>query len=344
MSEKKNKSIRTVSAAVIIFVLMIAALMLNLAWAPHHHLSLTDVWNVIIGRGTWANRLIVVNFNLPRVVTGMIVGSGLAVSGAVMQALFRNPMASPYILGLSSGAALGAAIGMIFVVSFIPALIVSPLLAFIFCFITMMLVYSLSRVGGNTHMETLLLAGIAVGAFISALVSFLTYIAGDKMAGIVFWSMGSLSGVSAEQILFILPFVVVGVLIMIMLSKELNVMMLGDAHAMDLGVNVKNVRFVLIICTTMVTAASVAFVGVIGFVGLVIPHIIRLLVGPDNRKVIPLSVIAGAAYLITCDYIAHAFGNYLGVGTIPIGIITAMVGGPYFIYLLRRRKSQIGWN
>ena len=344
MKITKKRDIGPLPVAIVLFAMMIAAAVLNLAWAPLHHLSLSDVWNVIIGKGTWANTFIVINFNLPRVIIGIIVGAGLAVSGAVMQALFRNPMASPYILGLSSGAALGAAVGMIFVVSFIPMLILSPLLAFVSCFLTMMLVYSLSRVGGNTHTETLLLAGIAVGAFISALVSFLTYIAGEKMAGIVFWSMGSLSGVSVNEIMFILPFVAVGILIMIMLSKELNVMMLGDAHAMDLGVNVKNVRFVLLICTTMVTAASVAFVGVIGFVGLVIPHIIRLLVGPDNRKVIPLSVIGGAAYLIMCDYIAHSFGNYIGVGTIPIGIITAMIGGPYFIYLLRRRKSQIGWN
>jgi ABC-type Fe3+-siderophore transport system, permease component len=332
---------RTLLAVVFLLSLLAIVILLDLAWAPRH-LSLGEVWAVITGKGTWGNNTIVLNFNLPRVIMGLIVGAGLAVSGAVMQALFRNPMASPYILGLSSGASLGAAIGMLFVVSFIPAAIISPLLAFVFCFITMMLVYSLSRIGGKTQTETLLLAGIAVSAFISALVSFLTVIAGDKMEDIVFWSMGSLDRATPENIVLVLPMVLVGVMIMVMFSKELNAMMLGDSHAMDLGVNVKNVRLILLICSTLVTAAAVAYVGVIGFVGLVIPHIIRLLVGPDNRKVIPLSILGGAAYLVACDYIAHLFVN--SVGVMPIGIITALIGGPYFIYLLRRRKHQVGWN
>ena len=338
---EKAKSIRTPLATVLLFLLMFIVILLDLSWAPRN-LSLGEVWSVIIGKGTWGNETIVLHFNLPRVIMGLIVGAGLAVSGAVMQALFRNPMASPYILGLSSGASLGAAIGMLFVISFIPAAIISPILAFVFCFITMMLVYSLSRVGGKTQTETLLLAGIAVGAFISALVSFLTVIAGEKMADIVFWSMGSLDRASFDNIVIVLPMILVGVMLMLMFSKELNAMMLGDSHAMDLGVNVKNVRLILLLCSTLVTAAAVCYVGVIGFVGLVIPHIIRLLVGPDNRKVIPLSILGGAVYLVACDYIAHLFVNTVGV--MPIGVITALIGGPYFIYLLRRRKHQVGWN
>ena len=334
-------NLRTPVAIGLLLSITFIVILLDLSWAPRS-LTLSEVWAVITGNGTWGNNVIVLNINLPRVVMGLIVGAGLAVSGAVMQALFRNPMASPYILGLSSGASLGAAIGMLFTISFIPAAISMPILAFIFCFITMMLVYSLSRVGGHIHTETLLLAGIAVGAFMSALVSFFTFIAGDKMEGIVFWSMGSLSRASVENIILIFPIVFAGVMIMTLLSKELNAMMLGDAHAMDLGVNVKNIRLILLICTTLVTAASVAFVGVIGFVGLVIPHIVRLLVGPDNRKVIPISILGGAAYMVACDYIAHAFSSTVGV--LPIGIITAMIGGPYFIYLLRRRKKQVGWS
>ena len=332
---------RVFLALAALLISLFAVILLDLSWAPDR-LSLSEVWDVLIGNGTWGNEIIVFNINLPRVVMGLIVGAGLAVAGAVMQALFRNPMASPYILGLSSGASLGAAIGMLFTISIIPVAITTPLLAFAFCFMTMMLVYSLSRVGGHTHTETLLLAGIAVNAFLTALVSFLTFISGEKMEGIVFWSMGSLSRATPENILFIFPMILVGILVVLFFSRELNAMMLGDVHALDLGVNVKNVRLVLLICTTLITAASVAFVGVIGFVGLVIPHIIRLLVGPDNRKVIPLSILAGALYLVACDYIAHSFPTSIGV--LPIGIITAMIGGPYFIYLLRKRRNRVGWT
>jgi ABC-type Fe3+-siderophore transport system, permease component len=340
---EKRKGARTPIA---IFALIVAAffvIMLDLSWAPDP-LSFRETWDALIGRGTWGNTIIVRNFNLPRVVMGLIVGAGLAVSGAVMQALFRNPMASPYILGLSSGASLGAAIAILFTIPFIPVMVVTPVLAFVFCFMTMMIVYSLARVGGKTQTETLLLAGIAISSFLSALVSFLTAISGEKLEEIVFWSMGSLSRAEPENIALILPIVAVGVLIMIVLSKELNAMMLGDSHAMDLGVDVKKVRLVLLICATLVTAAAVSYVGVIGFVGLVIPHITRLIVGPDNRKVIPLSILGGAIYLVACDYIAHMFVMVAGVGVLPIGIITALIGGPYFIYLLRRRKHQVGWN
>lgn len=333
---------RILIAIAILVCLALIASFLELGWAKWP-LSFSEVLDVLIGRGSDINNTIVLQHNLPRVLMAIFVGAGLGVSGAVMQALFRNPMASPYILGTSSGASLGAAIGMLFTIPFIPMAIATPLLAFITCFMTMMLVYSLSRVGGNTHTETLLLAGIAVGAFISALVSLLTVIAGEKMESLVFWSMGSLSRATFDNLIFIIPMIIVGLVIMMFYSKDLNAMMLGDAHAMDLGVNVRNTRLILLISTTMVTAAAVAFAGVIGFVGLVIPHIIRLLVGPDNRWVIPLSAFGGSIYLLFCDYIAHLFIN-TAIGVLPIGIITALIGGPYFIYLLRRRKHQVGWS
>ncbi len=334
-------SLRFVIILAVVIAITMTVAFFSLGWA-RWPLSSREVLDVLLGGGSAINRRIVLEFNLPRVVMAVFVGAGLAISGTVMQALFRNPMASPYILGVSSGASLGAAVGMLFTIPFIPQLIATPLLAFVFCFGTMMLVYSLSRVGGSTHVETLLLSGIAVGAFISAIVSFLTFIAGDKMEGIVFWSMGSLGRASPENLLIVIPVVIAGLFIMLMLSKELNALMLGDAHAMDLGVDVGRTRLVLLVCTTAVTAVSVAFVGVIGFVGLVIPHIIRMLIGPDNRMVIPLSIFAGAAYLVICDYMAHAFSG--SVGVIPIGIITALIGGPYFIYLLRRRRHQVGWT
>jgi len=339
--DKRKRSIRTILAIIFLIVITLIAILLDLGWA-NWPLSISEVIDALLGGGSSVNRTIVLDINLPRVVMGMFVGAGLAVSGAVMQALFRNPMASPYILGLSNGAALGASIGMLFTISFIPIAITVPVLAFVFCLGTMMLVYSLSRVGGNTQMETLLLSGIAVSALLSALVSLMTFLAGDQMEGIVFWTMGSLSKATWSNLMFVIPVISIGILIMITMSRELNAMMLGDAHAMDLGVDVRKVRILLLICTTLVVAAAVSFVGVIGFVGLVIPHVVRLIIGPDNRLLIPLTVVAGASYLVICDYIAHCMYGISGV--LPIGIITALIGGPYFIYLLRRRKHEVGWN
>lgn len=337
----RKRKLRVIAAAVFLTAATFVAAVLNLSWA-NDPLPLSEVVAVLMGGGNYWNRIIVLNLNLPRVIVAIFVGAGLAVSGAVMQAVFRNPMASPYILGLSNGAALGAAVGMLFTIPFIPAIITTPLLAFVFCFGTMMLVYSISKVGGSTQTETLLLSGVAVSALLSAFVSLLTFMSGDKMEGIVFWTMGSLSKASIENLSFVIPVISMGIFLMIGASRELNAMMLGDAHAMDLGVDVRRVRLALLLCATLVTAAAVSFVGVIGFVGLVIPHIVRLLVGPDNRVLMPLCILAGACYLIICDYIAHSLAPVVGV--VPIGIITAMIGGPYFLYLIRRRKHEVGWN
>lgn len=336
-AKKASKIMATVAA---LLVLLVIVSLLDLAWAARM-LSAGEVIDVLLGQGTWANNLIVKD-NAVRIVIGLFVGAGLAVAGAVMQAIFRNPMASPYILGLSSGASLGAAIGILFTIPFIPSIITTPLLAFVFCFGTMFLVYSLSRTGGVTHTETLLLTGIAMSAMMSAIVSFLTFIAGDKLEGIVFWSMGSLSNATWEDLLFVAPAILAGIFIMMMFAKDLNAMMIGDSHAMDLGVDVNSVRLITLIAASLVTASAVSFVGVIGFVGLIIPHIFRIILGPDNRILLPVSALGGATFLIACDYLAHTIATAYGV--LPIGILTALVGAPYFIYLLKRRKSEVGWS
>jgi len=295
-----------------------------------------------MGRGSWASEIIVRDTNAPRVVVGIFVGAGLAVTGAAMQAVFRNPLASPYILGLSSGASLGAAAGMLFTIPFIPALIISPVLAFVTCFLTMVLVYSMARVGGSVRTETLILSGVAVSALMSALVSFLTFIAGDKLEGIVFWTMGNLGNAGWDEIAFMAPVILMCSFLLITQAKPLNAMMIGDAHAMDLGVDVRRTRLFVIILSTLVVAAAVSFVGVIGFIGLVIPHILRILLGPDNRHIMPLGMIAGACFILICDYISHVIAPQYG--TLPIGVATSLIGAPVFIYLLIRRKREVGWN
>ncbi len=326
------------------FVLLFLFMLLDLSWAGSSSLSLAEVWDALTGHGTWAADIIVNRQNLPRIVFGIGVGAGLAVTGGVMQAVFRNPLATPYILGRSSGASLGAALAILFSIPLVPLAVAQPALAFALCFGTMALVYTISRSGGsNVKTETLVLAGVAVSSLISAVVSFLTYIApSEKMGSIVFWSMGSLGDAGWDEIVLALPLVAIGIALMVTQARNLNAMMLGDAHAMDLGVDVRRTRLFLLVVSSLVVAACVCFAGTIGFVGLVIPHIVRLVLGPDNRVILPVSVVGGAAFVIMCDYIAHFAAQFYGV--LPIGVVTALIGAPFFIYLLCKRKKEVGWR
>ena len=334
---------KAIITLIVVILLTIFCVMLDLSWvSADKSYSFKEVWDALMGNGTWSSEIIVRDINAPRVVIGIFVGAGLAVTGAAMQAVFKNPLASPYILGLSSGASLGAAISMVIAVPFIPMVICTPILAFITCFLTMILVYTMARTGGVVKTETLILSGVAVSALLSALVSFLTFIAGEKLEGIVFWSMGNLGNADWGEIAFAAPLITVASLLLITQAKSLNVLMLGDAHAMDLGVDVKKTRFFVLFLTTVVVASAVSFVGVIGFIGLVIPHILRILLGPDNRVIMPLSMIAGSCFILICDYLTHIIAPQFG--TLPIGVVTSLIGAPLFIYLLIRRKKEVGWN
>ena len=332
--------------ALVIVVLTVIALVcmyLDLSWiSGRDRYSIGEVFDTIFGNGTLASEAIILKTNAPRVAIGIFVGMGLAIAGCAMQAVFRNPLASPYILGLSSGASVGAAVSMIFTIPFIPLAISTPLLAFISCFITMVLVYSMARIGGTVRTESLILAGVAVSSLLSAIVSFLTFIAGDKLEGIVFWTMGNLGNADWSEITFIAPIIVTCGILLVTQAKGLNAMMLGDVHAMDLGVDVKKSRFFVLVLSTIIVAAAVSFAGVIGFIGLVIPHILRILLGPDNRTIMPLSMFAGASFVLICDYLSHIIAPIYG--TLPIGVVTALIGAPVFIYLLIRKKKEVGWN
>lgn len=334
---------KTVAALAVLTVILVIFILLDLTWAGTRTLSLGEVWAALTGNGTWGTDIIVNHQNLPRILAGIFVGAGLAVTGCVMQAVFRNPLATPYILGLSSGASVGAAMAILFSIPLIPAAIAQPALAFIMCLLTTFLVYAVSRAGGSmVRTETLVLAGVAISSLFSAIVSFLTYIApDDKMGNIVFWSLGNLGNAGFEDLAVIIPIVAIGILLMLTQCRNLNAMMIGDAHAMDLGVDVRRVRIWLLVASSMVVAASVAFVGTIGFVGLVIPHILRMILGPDNRIIIPMSVVGGAMFLVVSDWAAHAVSSVYGV--LPIGVVTALVGAPFFIYLLCSRRREIGW-
>ena len=343
MSSKLFRSGKFVIVLVTTLLLTMVCVLLDLSWVSETtSYSFKEVIDALMGNGTWSSNIIVRDINAPRVVIGIFVGAGLAVTGAAMQAVFKNPLASPYILGLSSGASLGAAISIVLAIPFIPMALSTPILAFITCFLTMILVYTMARTGGIVKTETLILSGVAVSALLSALVSFLTFIAGEKLEGIVFWSMGNLGNADWGEIAFAAPVITVASFLLITQAKNLNVLMLGDAHAMDLGVDVRKTRLFILILTTVVVAAAVSFVGVIGFIGLVIPHILRILLGPDNRVIMPLSMIAGSCFILICDYLTHIIAPYYG--TLPIGVVTSLIGAPLFIYLLIRRKKEVGWN
>ena len=334
---------KTIIAVIVLVIAAVFCIFKDLSWVSANvSYSFQEVWDALIGNGSWASERIVRDQNAPRVVAGILVGAGLAITGSAMQAVFRNPLASPYILGLSSGASLGAAAGIIFTIPFIPSLIASPILAFVTWFITMALVYTMARAGGTVRTETLILSGVAVSSLMSALVSFMTFISGDKLEGIVFWTMGNLGNADWNEIAFMIPVIVLCSFLLMYQAKPLNAMMLGDAHALDLGVDVKKVRLFVLVLSTLVVAAAVSFVGVIGFIGLVIPHIIRILLGPDNRRIMPLSLIGGACFILICDYISHVIAPQFG--TLPIGVTTALIGAPIFVYLLIRRRREVGWN
>jgi iron complex transport system permease protein len=305
------------------------------------NIPFNEVIRVLLGgEGTGNNRTIIIDIRLPRIMMAGLVGAALALSGAAMQGLFKNPMASPYILGLSSGGAFGASLAIVLGVSFATGAFAVPAMAFVFCFLTLFLVYAISKVNGRTPVETLLLSGIAVGAFFSALVSFMKYLSGDQLASIVFWMMGGLWGADWTKVLVIIPFIVAGSVMVFIISRDLNTMMIGEEHAVNLGVDTQKVTIVVLVASSLMTAAAVSVSGIIGFVGLIVPHIMRIFVGPDHRILLPTTLMVGAIFMIYMDTLARTI---MAPEELPVGIITAIMGAPFFIYLLRRRRRLTGW-
>ena len=284
--------------------------------------------------------VIVMDVRLPRILLCALVGSALAVAGCAMQGLFKNPMASPYILGISSGAAFGASLAIVLGISFGAGVFAVPIMAFIFAIITIFLVYNVAKVRGRVPMETLLLAGIAVGAFFTAQVSLMKYIAGEELRSIVFWLMGGFWASSWDKVAIAFPLILLGVAVIMFFSRDLNIMLMGEEHALDLGINVESVKKIILVFASLVTAAAVSVSGIIGFVGLIIPHIMRIIVGPDHRILLPSSCLVGAMFLIWMDTLARTM---IQPTELPVGIITASFGAPFFLYLLRKRKRVTGW-
>lgn len=281
---------------------------------------------------------IIWDIRLPRVLLASAVGMGLAAAGTAFQGLLRNPMADPYVLGVSSGASFGATLAIVLGIGTgFMGLAGSTGAAFIGAVITMAAVYALGRTGQQSSMMTLLLAGIAVSSFLSAIVSFMMMLNHDKLDSIVLWIMGSFSTASWSSFYVSAPMIAAGSLILASMSREMNALLMGDESALHLGVDVDNVRKVLLVVGSLMTAAAVSVSGIIGFVGLIIPHVVRLLTGPDHSRLLPAAAVSGALFMIIADTIARTIMAPL---EIPVGIITSLVGGPFFLYLLIKNRNK----
>jgi iron complex transport system permease protein len=285
---------------------------------------------------------IILQIRLPRIVAGVVVGAALASSGVVYQGVFKNPMADSYLLGVSAGAAVGATFSIVLGASFsIFGLRLVQVAAFIGALFAMFLVYNISRVGSRVPVTTLLLCGIAVNFFLYSVVALMEVIAGDQLHAIVFWLIGGFSNVLWSDIWAITPFIVIGIVVTYFYARDLNMLALGEDTAQHLGVNVERVKQILLVLASMVTAAAVSLSGLVGFVGLMVPHITRLVIGPDHRILYPTSTIIGAIFLVVCDAIARVVASpFASTLELPVGIITMLAGAPFFILLFRKKKAS----
>lgn len=331
----KNKYLWFVSAALLLLmVIMIFSLSLGTIF-----ISPLKVFKILLEAAEDETfYTIIQQIRLPRIILSFIVGSGLAIAGVIFQGIIRNPMVDPYIVGISSGAGTGVTVAIIFSLNWnffgISAI---PVMAFVGALITVYIVYTLARIGNKLPVTTFLLAGVAMGFLLNAIMSFLMLMGTDSLHKVVYWLMGSLASASWEDIRLILPYYLVSLVPILFFLKDLNIILLGEDNARSLGVNVEQVKIILIISATLMTAIMVSVSGIIGFVGLIIPHISRMLIGPDNRKLTPFAALLGGGFLMISDDIARSLVPPL---EIPVGIITAIAGAPYFIYLLRKKKDQ----
>ncbi len=286
-----------------------------------------------------AGQVTLLQVRFPRVVLAVLVGAALATAGALLQGVFANPLAEPGVIGVSAGAAVGAGVVIVTGGAFVAAWSVAAG-AFVAGLGTTLLVYLLSRAGGRTETVTLVLTGVAVNAFAGGLMSFLLFTATDAARDqIVFWQLGSLNGATWQSVAVVAPLTAAGVLAAVLMAPRLDLLALGEAAARHLGVDVERLRRNVILVVAVLATAGVAFTGIILFVGLIVPHVVRMLVGPAHRVLIPLSAILGAVVLLAADIGAR---DLVTNADLPLGMLTSLVGGPFFFWLLRRTRARSG--
>lgn len=366
------------SPAVLLFTLLVATLLLNagtgaVSVAPNQvivivsshldaYLKSMPGWNTIAGAGAWLGTFppgtwlrdwldvdvsrmqdaTIWTIRMPRILMGAFAGAGLAVSGAALQGIFRNPLADPGLIGVSSGAALGAVTAIVLNVT-IFGLWTLPVFAFCAGLLVTTFVYLIARHEGRTEVVTLLLAGVAISAVIGAGVGLLITRATDQqIRTVTFWTMGSLGGTLWNQIWIVAVVTTIGIAIVIRSGQALNLLVLGEREARHLGIHVERTRTILMFTTAAMTGVSVAFTGAIGFVGLVVPHLVRLWLGPDHRRLLPCAALLGATLLSIADLVSRTIVQPL---ELPIGVVTSLIGGPFFLWLLiLTRRRQGGWE
>ncbi len=294
-------------------------------WAPDDPFVESALWGI----------------RFPRILMAIVVGAALATAGAVMQAIFGNPLAEPGVVGVSSGAALGAATAIVLGLTSLGDFAIA-ICAFAGGLLATLLVYVVSRANGRTEVVTLLLTGIAVNAFAGAGLAFALFAANtSSREQIIFWQLGSLNGALWREVLIVAVVAVVGVAAAILLSRRYDLLSLGERNARHLGLDVERLRLISIVVVALLTGVAVAFVGIIAFVGLVVPHVMRMLLGPQHRALIVASAFGGAVLMLAADLLAR---NIVPGAELPIGMLTALVGGPFFFFLLwRQRRRSGGW-
>lgn len=302
----------------------------------------TELWSIIRGAASSDTfRTILWDIRLPRTALIALVGAALAGSGAAYQGLFRNPLADPYLIGVASGAGLGAIIAMSIRWPYTTlGLLAVPLAAFLASLLTVYIVYTIAHIGGSVPTTNLILAGVAVSSFAVSLTSFLMLRSTGEVRRAIGWLLGGVSLVSWDATLALIPYLGLGLVTLVLTGYALNLLQFGDDQATQMGLNVRRAKFIVIVAASLVTAAAVSFAGIIGFVGLVVPHIVRIWWGVDYRRLIPLSIIGGAAVLLFADVLARIV---LAPQELPVGIVTALAGAPFFLWVLRRAKNQGIW-
>jgi len=307
-----------------VLTVVLLAVMLGSAMVGAVHFTWEEMWQSPI---FW-------NLRLPRIILSVLVGAALSVCGAAYQSIFRNPLTDPYVLGISSGASLGAAVAILLgLQTFLLGVGTCALATGI---LTILIIYRIASIGNRMHATTLLLTGVCITFLISAVISFLMVLHQDKMDSIIFWTMGSFASATWIDVAFVAPVVLIGTTVVLYYGRDLNLLLAGSETAKSMGVEVEKVKKVLLLVTTLMVAFCVSTCGVIGFVGLVVPHCIRLVAGPDNRRVVPLSVLVGGTFLMLCDTLARTL---MIPAELPVGCLTALVGAPLFIYLLYKNKK-----
>ena len=305
-------------------------------------ISPLEVWRALSGQtANETYRTILWSIRLPRTALIAMVGAALAGSGATYQGLFRNPLADPYLIGVASGAGLGAVLAMSINWPYTTlGLLAVPAAAFVTSLLTVLLVYLFARVGANVPTTNLILAGVAVSSFTGALTSFLMLRSTGELRRALGWLLGGVSLTGWPALLSLIPYLAVGLTVLCLSGQALNLLQFGDEQASQMGLDTRRAKIIIIVAASLVTAAAVSFAGIIGFIGLIVPHVVRILWGADYRRLIPLSILGGAGTLLLADVLARIV---IAPQELPVGIVTALAGAPFFLWVLRRSKGLGHW-